>query len=170
MMETLPEAALKSGGCGPKRRNYTLGAVLGTLVALRKLLVAVSTGGLLLSSASLASAETINLSCAGDTNGNRYVILVWLNLDQNKVQTVQGGDHSAYAPNADADALARERRGETQTYSLTVSDDYYKWTAYNGANVPVTINRMTGVLAGPSFSAACSRAAFDPPPLPMPKF
>ena len=131
--------------------------------------ISMSMGIVFLSAADSALAETISLSCALDDNN---VQLVWLYLDKSKVQETQGSKNSAYVQgDAVADALFRAKKFGVQTYPLTVTDGAYQWTAYNGVNVPVAIDRMTGTLRGPSFSAQCSRVAIDPPvPLPVPKF
>lgn len=130
-----------------------------------RLSISISMGAaFLLSSANLALAETISLSCA-ESNSVR---LVWLNLDKGEVQTVMGLTNSAYGKgDAVADALMRAQKGELQTYPLAVTGDTYKWTANNGANVPIVIYRMTGTLRGPDFSEQCSKSAIDPP---APKF
>ena len=117
-----------------------------------------------LSAVALARADTISLSCLG----NGYVRLVWLNLDKGEVQMVMGLTNSAYGNgDAVADALSRAQKGELQTYPLAVTGDTYKWTAYNGANVPIVIYRMTGALRGADFSEQCSKSAINPP---APKF
>ena len=139
--------------------------------ALLRLSISMSMGIVFfLSSANLALAETISLSCSSNV-GDGYVRLVWLNLDKGEVQHVIGLPKSAYAPgNPVADALYRAKNGELQTYPLSVTGDAYKWTAVSGMNsakMQIVINRMTGLLSGPDFSEQCSRSGIDPP---APKF
>jgi hypothetical protein len=122
----------------------------------------------LLSSANLALAETISLSCAG----NEYVRLVWLNLDRGEVQYAIGTVHSAHAAAAGgdstSDALYNAKNGALSTYPLIVTGDTYKWTMLaSGISSLTAINRITGKLQWAGQEEQCSRASIDSP---APKF
>lgn len=111
-----------------------------------------------------ARADVVNLICKGNTSGYPFVELDWIDSGNNTVSTVT-------SPTGDIkDALLRAQRGEMKVYGVATTSAEYKWTAYNGADAAVSVDRMTGHLKGhdssSSWESQCSKGTT---PLPKPK-